>query len=174
MLVLKSSPQKTRDWIFALLYFFRPAIACNIHLFAAMNLAEHSIVKACITKAIMQIVTESVLRARQLGRMAIRRLVFTIQTVAGYPVCGDWSWNHFYGRSLPITDSSRAGVSYWRRVCTKYWLKVRSKPAQEKYGFNWPSRLDMSIVVDWDIKPQNKQKLMFTNIWMKVVLLYYF
>ena len=25
---------------------------------------------------------------------------------------GEWSWNHFYGHSLPTTDSSRAVVSY--------------------------------------------------------------
>ena len=26
-----------------------------------------------------------------------------------------WSWNNFYGHSLPTADSSRAVVSYWRR-----------------------------------------------------------
>ena len=26
---------------------------------------------------------------------------------------GDWSWNPFYGYSLPTADSSRAVVSYW-------------------------------------------------------------
>ena len=29
---------------------------------------------------------------------------------------GDWSWNNFYGHSLPTADSSRAVVSYWRKV----------------------------------------------------------
>ena len=30
-----------------------------------------------------------------------------------------WSWNYFYGHSLPTTDSSRAVVSCWRnRMCT--------------------------------------------------------
>ena len=28
---------------------------------------------------------------------------------------GDWSWNHFYGHSLPTADSSRAVVSYWQK-----------------------------------------------------------
>ena len=27
--------------------------------------------------------------------------------------CGDWSWNPFYGYSLPTPDSSRAVASYW-------------------------------------------------------------
>ena len=27
--------------------------------------------------------------------------------------CGDWSWNIFYGYSLPSTDSRRAVVSFW-------------------------------------------------------------
>ena len=28
---------------------------------------------------------------------------------------GDWSWNIFYGHSLPSTDSRRAVVSFWRK-----------------------------------------------------------
>ena len=27
--------------------------------------------------------------------------------------CGDWSWNIFYGHSLPSADSRRAVVSFW-------------------------------------------------------------
>ena len=30
--------------------------------------------------------------------------------------CGDGSRNHFYGHSLPSTDSSWAVVSYWRKA----------------------------------------------------------
>ena len=29
--------------------------------------------------------------------------------------CGDWSWNIFYGHSLPSADSRRAVVSFWRK-----------------------------------------------------------
>ena len=29
--------------------------------------------------------------------------------------CGDWSWNIFYGHSLPSTDSRRAVVSFWQK-----------------------------------------------------------
>ena len=28
---------------------------------------------------------------------------------------GDWSWNIFYGHSLPFADSRRAVVSFWRK-----------------------------------------------------------
>ena len=28
---------------------------------------------------------------------------------------GDWSWNIFYGHSLPSADSRRAVVSFWRK-----------------------------------------------------------
>ena len=27
--------------------------------------------------------------------------------------CGDWSWNTFYGHSLPSADSNRSVVSFW-------------------------------------------------------------
>ena len=32
--------------------------------------------------------------------------------------CGDWSWNIFYGHSLPSTDSNRAVVSFWQKHYT--------------------------------------------------------
>ena len=34
---------------------------------------------------------------------------------------GDWSWNIFYGHSLPSADSRRAVVSFWRKNA-QYWL----------------------------------------------------
>ena len=38
------------------------------------------------------------------------------QEVAGStPADGDWSWNIFYGHSLPSADSRRAVVSFWRK-----------------------------------------------------------
>ena len=33
----------------------------------------------------------------------------------GNILCGDWSWNIFYGHSLPSADSRRAVVSSWRK-----------------------------------------------------------
>ena len=45
---------------------------------------------------------------------------------------GDWSWNIFYGHSLPSADSRRAVVSFWRKNVhnTKPWepwiVKCRS------------------------------------------------
>ena len=33
----------------------------------------------------------------------------------GNILCGDWSWNIFYGHSLPSADSRRAVVSFWRK-----------------------------------------------------------
>ena len=35
---------------------------------------------------------------------------------------GDWSWNIFYGHSLPSADSRRAVVSFWAKECAQYWL----------------------------------------------------
>ena len=73
---------------------------------------------------------------------------------------GDWSWNHFYDHSLPTADSSRAVVSYWRKDVhlVPYWLTAYRKPAQEQCAVvRLTDHLDMTIVVDWDVKPQIKQ-----------------
>ena len=37
---------------------------------------------------------------------------------------GEWSWNIFYGHSLPSAESRRAVVSFWQRNAhnTQYWL----------------------------------------------------
>ena len=35
---------------------------------------------------------------------------------------GDWSWNVFYGHSLPSADSRRAVVSLWQKNVHMYWL----------------------------------------------------
>ena len=54
---------------------------------------------------------------------------------------GDWSWNIFYGHSLPSADSRKAVVSFWWKNVLKYWLTTwRTKPAQEKVclGSTWP------------------------------------
>ena len=35
---------------------------------------------------------------------------------------GDWSWNIFYGHSLPSADSRRAVVKFLAKECAQYWL----------------------------------------------------
>ena len=58
---------------------------------------------------------------------------------------GDWSWDIFYGHSLPSTDSRRAVVSFWRKNVYKYWLAAqRTKPLQEKVCLNKLVALDMT------------------------------
>ena len=47
-----------------------------------------------------------------------RLVIFTLVTCTGRPATffrGNWSWNNFYGHSLPSADSRRAVVSYWRK-----------------------------------------------------------
>ena len=58
---------------------------------------------------------------------------------------GDWSRNHFYGHYFPGADSSRAVVKY-------YWRKdvdLGSLPRNSVVRLT--DRLDMTIIVDWDI-----------------------
>ena len=59
-----------------------------------------------------------------------------------------WSWNHFYGHSLHTTDSSRQVVSYWQNDVHLVLVNsvVRST-----------DRLDMTLVVDRNVKSQIKQ-----------------
>ena len=48
---------------------------------------------------------------------------------------GDWSWNIFYGHSLPSADSKRAVVSFWRKNVhnTGYPLRgLKKKKVREK------------------------------------------
>ena len=47
---------------------------------------------------------------------------------------GDWSWNNFYGYSLPSANSRRAVVSYWRNKCALSTGKLPSRLAQEQCG----------------------------------------
>ena len=54
----------------------------------------------------------------KLGWMDVRLVFMRSRIGSSGPAtffCGDASRNHFYGRSLPSTDSSRAVVSYWRK-----------------------------------------------------------
>ena len=45
---------------------------------------------------------------------------------------GDWSWNIFYGHSLPSANSRRAVVSFWRKNVhnTDYSLRGLSLPSK--------------------------------------------
>ena len=36
---------------------------------------------------------------------------------------GYWSWNIFFGQSLPVADTRWVVVSFWRKNVHKYWLK---------------------------------------------------
>ena len=42
-------------------------------------------------------------------------------------------------------------------MCTKYWLTL-SQACPEKSVVGLTNHLDMTIAVDWDVKPQTKQK----------------
>ena len=69
---------------------------------------------------------------------------------------GDWSWNHFYGRSLPTANSSRAVVSYWQKdVHLVLVNRLVSLPRNSVVRLT--DCLNMTIVVDWDHK-SNKTK----------------
>ena len=58
-------------------------------------------------------------RPRWLSRIRIR-LVIRKSRVRSPPglatfFCRDWSWNIFYGHSLPSADSTRAAIRFWRK-----------------------------------------------------------
>ena len=55
--------------------------------------------------------------------------------------------------------SSRRVVSVDREsMCTKYWLTTKSSMLRKKCG-KLTERLDMTIAVDWYVKPQTKQAI---------------
>ena len=70
---------------------------------------------------------------------------------------GDWSWNIFYGHSSS-TNSRRAVVSYkWKYV---HRVPVLINPlvwACPGSVVRLTNHLNMTIAVDWDIKPQTEQ-----------------
>ena len=45
---------------------------------------------------------------------------------------------------------------------TEYWLIAKAKLVQEKCVVMLTGRLNMTITVDWDIKPQTKQTISWT------------
>ena len=48
-------------------------------------------------------------------RLETRRLQVQPQPTSATFFRGDWSWNIFYGHSLPSADSRRAIVNFWRK-----------------------------------------------------------
>ena len=72
---------------------------------------------------------------------------------------GDWLWNHFYSHSFHSADSSRAVVNYWQNdVCLVLVNRLKNMPRNSVVRLT--DRLNMTIVVDWDVKPQtNKTKI---------------
>ena len=68
---------------------------------------------------------------------------------------GNWSWNHFYGHSFPSADSSRAVVSCWRND-VHLVLVYRLGSLSRNSVVRLTDRLNMTIVVDWDVKKENK------------------
>ena len=65
---------------------------------------------------------------------------------------GDWSWNNFYGHSLPTADWSRTVVRYWGLV-----LVNRLGRLPRNSVVRLIVRLDMTIVVDWGVKQQTNK-----------------
>ena len=66
--------------------------------------------------------------------------------------CGDGSRNHFYGHSLPSTDSSTVVVSYWRKDVHIILVNCLGISLQEKCGLRLTDCLDITLVVHWDVK----------------------
>ena len=46
----------------------------------------------------------------------------SIPAGSGNILRGDWSWNIFYGHSLPFADPRRPIFRFWRKNAHKYWL----------------------------------------------------
>ena len=64
---------------------------------------------------------------------------------------GDRSWNHFYGHSFPSADSGQLSISGERMRTV---LVNRLGSLSRNNVVRLTDRLDMTIVVDWDVKPQ--------------------
>ena len=66
---------------------------------------------------------------------------------------GDLSWNHFYGHAFPSAVSNRAVVNNWRKEVHLVLVNhLGSLP--RTIVVRLTDRLDMTRVVDWDVKPQ--------------------
>ena len=78
-------------------------------------------------------------------------LVFRRLCVRPHIIVEIWSWKNFCGHSLPITDSSKAVVSYW----WKYWHLVLAN-LQAAFPGLTDIRYDVNST-EWAVMPQNKQ-----------------
>ena len=85
--------------------------------------------------------------------------------------CGNWSWNHFYGPFLTCADSSRAVVSYWRKDLHKVLVICLGLSLSRKTVISLTGHLVLTIVVDWDVKQQNKQNAIRHKFWKVVGLI---
>ena len=56
---------------------------------------------------------------------------------------GDWSWNIFYGHSLPSIDSRRAG-QFLAKECAQYWLTDRGLSLPSKWWLGKLTTLGMT------------------------------
>ena len=63
----------------------------------------------------------------------------------------------FIRYSLPTADSSRATVSYWRKVVHQVLVNRLGLRQPRKSAVKLTDHLNMTVVVDWDVIPQNKQ-----------------
>ena len=75
---------------------------------------------------------------------------------------GDWSWNIFYGHSLPSTDSRRALSVSGEKMCTVLvnCLEDQACPVKVWLGtknVNWLCSAWLQWV-EWTVKPQHKNK----------------
>ena len=92
--------------------------------------------------------------------LVTRRLWVQCFGLALFPLfCWDWSWNLFYGHSLPFADSRMAVVSYWQR--NGHWVLVNclvGLSLSRKNGIRLTDSPDMTIDVQ---KHHNKTTLDF-------------
>ena len=68
---------------------------------------------------------------------------------------GVWSWNHFYGHYIPGADSSRAVVNLLPKRCA-FGTGSRLGSLPRNSVVMLTDRLDMIIIVDWDVKQKIK------------------
>ena len=73
--------------------------------------------------------------------------------------CGDWSWNHeiFSTVIIPLPLIQVLWSITNERMCTKY----SSLSLSRKKVVSFNDRLNMIIAVDWRVKPQTKQNLVY-------------
>ena len=67
---------------------------------------------------------------------------------------------------LPLTQKGLLSV-----MCAEYKLTAQSKHAKEKSLVRFTDRLDMTIAVDWEMKPQTNQTSIF--LWILTIVQIY-